>query len=262
MARRPSSRRSPRALSAAAYVPFRGNRIPANDGRRPGRRGNVFRAALGSRYDSQRVRSQNSKGSAGHRADASAHRWQQRWRLADLQRRDFRHPARRLGAYGNSPLAIVSHDGFEVTGSSVVDGGTSLDLYFAGFQAGMKLVFTIDVDQVLFVDPQPGDDEVDAVDEGGRIPTVASRRRFHRPTLSGSIHIDAVLGRVRCQLRRCRAAGRRNARSAGGSLRELHRSTQRSVGVYRRSGERSSTGAATGQHRGHRILRQSSRQPR
>ncbi len=71
-----------------------------------------------------------------------------------------------LGAYGFSPLNIVSHQGFQVTSSKVVDGGTSLDLYFQGFQAGMKLVFTIDVDQVLFVDPQPGDVEVDAVDEG------------------------------------------------------------------------------------------------
>jgi serine-aspartate repeat-containing protein C/D/E len=71
-----------------------------------------------------------------------------------------------LGAYGFSPLAIVSHDGFQVTGSQAVDGGTSLSLDFQGFQAGMKLVLSIDVDQVLFVDPAPGDVEVDAVDEG------------------------------------------------------------------------------------------------
>ena len=71
-----------------------------------------------------------------------------------------------LGAYGFSPLSIVSHDGFQVTSSHVVDGGTALDLHFSGFQAGMKLVFTIDADQVLFVDPAPGDVEVDAVDEG------------------------------------------------------------------------------------------------
>ncbi len=71
-----------------------------------------------------------------------------------------------LGAYGFSPLSIVSHDGFQVTGAQVVDGGTSLDLYFDGFEAGMKLIFTVDVDQVLFVDPQPGDVQVDAVDEG------------------------------------------------------------------------------------------------
>ena len=71
-----------------------------------------------------------------------------------------------LACYGSSPLAIVSHAGFEITGSHVVDGGTTLDIDFSGFEAGMKLVFTVDVDQVLFVDPQPGDVEVDAVDEG------------------------------------------------------------------------------------------------
>ena len=65
-----------------------------------------------------------------------------------------------LGAYGFSPLNIVSHDGFQVTGSHVVDGGTALDIDLSGFQAGMKLIFTIDVDQILFVDPpDPGDVE-------------------------------------------------------------------------------------------------------
>ncbi len=61
---------------------------------------------------------------------------------------------------------MVQSTGFQVTGVNVVDGGTALDLTFSGFQAGMKLVFTIDVDQVLYVDPSPGNDEVDSVDEG------------------------------------------------------------------------------------------------
>ncbi len=71
-----------------------------------------------------------------------------------------------LGAYGFSPFHVVQSTGFQVTGVNVVDGGTALDLTFSGFQAGMKLVFTIDVDQVLYIDPSPGNDEVDSVDEG------------------------------------------------------------------------------------------------
>jgi serine-aspartate repeat-containing protein C/D/E len=52
-----------------------------------------------------------------------------------------------LGAYGSFPLKIISHDGFEVVSSSVTDGGTSLVFTFSGFDAGEKLIFTIDVDE-------------------------------------------------------------------------------------------------------------------
>ncbi|HEX3724961.1 MAG TPA: SdrD B-like domain-containing protein, partial [Pirellulales bacterium] len=86
-----------------------------------------------------------------------------------------------LGAYGFSPLKIVAHDGFEVTGSSVIDGGTQLALDFQGFEAGMKLVLSIDVDQVLFVDPQPGDVEVDAVDEGAEFQRAHLSADFTAP---------------------------------------------------------------------------------
>lgn len=52
-----------------------------------------------------------------------------------------------IGAYGSFPLKIISHDGFEITSSSVADGGTQLVLTFSGFKAGDKLVFSIDVDE-------------------------------------------------------------------------------------------------------------------
>jgi len=70
------------------------------------------------------------------------------------------------GVYGFSPLQIVSHDGFQVTGSQVVNGGTSLDIYLSGFQAGMKLTFTIDMDTVDFVDPMTGQFTTDATVNG------------------------------------------------------------------------------------------------
>ena len=73
-----------------------------------------------------------------------------------------------LGAYGFSPLSIVSHAGFQITSSHVEDGGTALSFDFQGFKAGMTLVLSIDVDQVLFIGTGPanGDVEVDSVDEG------------------------------------------------------------------------------------------------
>ena len=37
--------------------------------------------------------------------------------------------------------------------SSVVDGGTRLEFHFTGFDAGEKLIFTIDVDEMGFLGP-------------------------------------------------------------------------------------------------------------
>jgi serine-aspartate repeat-containing protein C/D/E len=71
-----------------------------------------------------------------------------------------------LGSYGYHPIDIVSHDGFQVLDSSAPDGSTLLTMDFSGFKAGMTLVFTVDVDQVIYVDPVTSAVDVDAVDEG------------------------------------------------------------------------------------------------
>jgi len=55
------------------------------------------------------------------------------------------------GAFAASPLAIVSHDGFSVTAEPVADGSQRLVLRFSGFDAGERLVFTIDVDEQGFL---------------------------------------------------------------------------------------------------------------
>ncbi len=82
-----------------------------------------------------------------------------------------------LGAYGSAPLNIVSHDGFQVLGNpSVADGSSKIELDFSGFTAGKSLTFTIDADQVIYIDPQTGEIEVDAVDEGAE---------FQRSILTG-----------------------------------------------------------------------------
>lgn len=51
------------------------------------------------------------------------------------------------GAYGYFPLTILSHTGFDITSSSVTNGGTKLEMTFSGLDAGEELVFTIDVDE-------------------------------------------------------------------------------------------------------------------
>lgn len=49
--------------------------------------------------------------------------------------------------FGSLPFILGKHDGFDVTGVSVVDGGTKLKLTFNGFEAGERLFFRIDVDE-------------------------------------------------------------------------------------------------------------------
>ncbi|HUY89519.1 MAG TPA: SdrD B-like domain-containing protein [Pirellulales bacterium] len=63
----------------------------------------------------------------------------------------FNTAAGGLGAYAYSPLNIVSHDGFQVSGQNPANGSQLLTLNFSGFTAGKELVFTIDVDQKTFL---------------------------------------------------------------------------------------------------------------
>ncbi len=57
-----------------------------------------------------------------------------------------------LGAYKSNPLTIVSANGFSVNSTTVVDGGSQIVFTFSGFQAGMKLRFSIDADEIQFVE--------------------------------------------------------------------------------------------------------------
>ncbi len=70
-----------------------------------------------------------------------------------------------LGSFNSNPLKIVSHDGFQVLGSQVVDGGTRMVINLSGFDAGEKLVISVDVDEAQYVDGSTID--TNAVVEGG-----------------------------------------------------------------------------------------------
>lgn len=58
-----------------------------------------------------------------------------------------------LGAFGSQPLRIISQEGIDRVEFSVVDGGTRLAFRFTGFDAGERLVFSIDVDEMGFLGP-------------------------------------------------------------------------------------------------------------
>jgi len=80
------------------------------------------------------------------------------------------------GSFDHVPLAVESHDGFEVVAVTVVDGGTQIAFDLQGFNAGEKLVFSIDVDETSFV-PASGLIESTSVVEGGE---------FQRSRLAGT----------------------------------------------------------------------------
>ncbi len=54
------------------------------------------------------------------------------------------------GAFDHLGLSILENNGFDVTSLSVDDGGTLLTIQFSGFEAGEKLVLTVDVDEQGF----------------------------------------------------------------------------------------------------------------
>ena len=70
-----------------------------------------------------------------------------------------------FGAYNSNPLQIVSHDGFQVLSTEVSDGGMRMVINLSGFQAGEKLVLSVDVDEFQYVSKDATD--VNAVAEGG-----------------------------------------------------------------------------------------------
>jgi serine-aspartate repeat-containing protein C/D/E len=57
-----------------------------------------------------------------------------------------------LGAFQFDGLKIESANGFQVNGVTVVDGGTQIIFDLSGFDAGEKLVFSVDVDEAQYVD--------------------------------------------------------------------------------------------------------------
>ena len=92
-----------------------------------------------------------------------------------------------FGAFSAVGYELVSSDGFTITGVEVIDGGSQIVLAFSGFDAGEKLVFSVDVDEFSFVD---GDEiDVTAVAEGGE---------FQRSTIVGEFsasgYVDLTLG--------------------------------------------------------------------
>jgi serine-aspartate repeat-containing protein C/D/E len=89
-----------------------------------------------------------------------------------------------LGADEAFPLQVVSSTGIDKVTWQVADGGTSLVFEFHGFNAGEKLVFSIDVDEVQEFDP--AETNLEVINEG--IDPIASGVEFQGSHLTADFH--------------------------------------------------------------------------
>lgn len=86
-----------------------------------------------------------------------------------------------LGADGAFNFSIVSASGITSVIATVTDGGSTLTLDFEGFDAGEKLVFSIDVDEVQ--DYDPAETDLDIINQG--IDPIASGVEFQGSMMTG-----------------------------------------------------------------------------
>ncbi len=89
------------------------------------------------------------------------------------------------GAFGSSPLTIVSAEGFQVLNFTASDGDSRITFDLAGFKAGMKLMFSVDTDEIQYVDPTGETRDVNAIVEGGE---------FQRSCLEGTFALSHFHG--------------------------------------------------------------------
>jgi len=89
-----------------------------------------------------------------------------------------------LGADEAFPLQVVSSSGIDHVSWQVSDGGSKLIFEFRGFNAGDKLVFSIDVDEVQDFDPSETNQQT--INEG--IDPIASGVEFQGSHLTGNFH--------------------------------------------------------------------------
>ena len=74
---------------------------------------------------------------------------------------------------------------------TVVDGSTQLVIELEGFDAGEKLIFSVDVDEASFVDPAAGVFESTSVIEGGEFQRSHLLGDFSSPHYA-DMQLDAI----------------------------------------------------------------------
>ncbi|MEY4177100.1 MAG: hypothetical protein RLY70_674, partial [Planctomycetota bacterium] len=90
-----------------------------------------------------------------------------------------------VGADEAFPMTVLSRNGIDSVAWKVVDGGQRLELEFTGFEAGERLVFSIDVDEIQHIDPSIDPAKNLAVFNGGVDP-IASGVEFQGSTATAA----------------------------------------------------------------------------
>ncbi|GAB6165179.1 hypothetical protein JCM19992_11790 [Thermostilla marina] len=91
------------------------------------------------------------------------------------------------GAFGAVPLSVVSQSGIDAISYEVEDGSTTLTFRFEGFDAGDRLVFSVDVDEMGFLGPNALAEGNEI--EGSRLETTFEAPHYYQATGS-DIFID------------------------------------------------------------------------
>ena len=91
-----------------------------------------------------------------------------------------------LGAFGAVELSILAQDGIDSVDVSVADGGTTMVFNFSGFEAGDRLIFTVDVDEQGFLGPN-------AVAEGNELEGSQLAATFTAPHYYDAVGDDIFI---------------------------------------------------------------------
>ncbi len=130
-----------------------------------------------------------------------------------------------LGADHHIPLSIVSHEGIDQVTWQLTDGSSRLEFEFVGFDAGDKLVFSVDVDEVQNYEAGYTQDEInDGLDpitsgiefQGSLLVAEFQAPHFHEVTADAEFRnrYDADLAGTGLDLPADDSSGRRD-RTAG-----------------------------------------------
>ena len=166
----------------AADLPLRGSRRPADDGRRPVHVGSVYyEQASGDDLQPNLIEFTFQGGAAGTQLTQIIIDGDKDGKGISSGDIFFDTAPGGYGVFRSNPLKIVEANGFQVVSTQVIDGGSKLVLNLSGFDAGERLLISIDVDEFQFVD---GDDiDINAVAEGGEFQRSHFIDDLHRPAL-------------------------------------------------------------------------------
>jgi protocatechuate 3,4-dioxygenase beta subunit len=102
-----------------------------------------------------------------------------------------------LGAFQYVGLSITGATGFTVDSVSVTDGGSQITFNFSGFDAGEKLVFSVDVDEAQFFEPGAVVDGKVVDPNGVDVNSLVEGAEFQRSTMVGEFsafgYVDLTL---------------------------------------------------------------------